>query len=90
MALYDLPAMLGYVMNHTNQSSLYYVGHSQGTVMAFAGFSRNPQLGSHVKAVFALAPVATLKDVKGLTRLLAPIEPELQVYIEGNHSESIV
>eukprot|EP00118_Oscarella_pearsei_P025538 m.308342 g.308342 ORF g.308342 m.308342 type:complete len:392 (+) comp43800_c0_seq1:40-1215(+) len=83
MALYDLPAMLYYVMNQTGHSSIYYIGHSQGTVMAFAGFSVNQELASHIKAFFALAPVTNITYVKGLVKYLAPIEPELQSLV-GN------
>jgi lysosomal acid lipase/cholesteryl ester hydrolase len=81
MARYDLPAMLGYVMNYTNQSDVFYVGHSQGTTMAFAGFSINQNLSSHIKAFFALAPIATVAHMKGLLPLLADVAPEIQVSV---------
>ena len=48
MASYDLPAMLHYVLNKTKQESLFYVGHSQGTLIAFAAFSANPELSKKV------------------------------------------
>ena len=44
MAAYDLPAMVDYVLNITKKEHLYYVGHSQGTMMAFAGLSENEEL----------------------------------------------
>jgi lysosomal acid lipase/cholesteryl ester hydrolase len=82
MARYDLPAMLGYVMNYTNQSDVFYVGHSQGTTMAFAGFSINQNLSSHIKAFFALAPIATVAHMKGLLPLLADVAPEIQDFLK--------
>ena len=62
----DLPAMLNYVMDKTGQTELFYVGHSQGTVMGFAGFTVNQTLAKHIKAFFALAPVTTVKHIQGL------------------------
>lgn len=79
MALYDLPAMINYVIEVTQQTEIFYVGHSQGTVMAFAGFSVNQTLASHIKAFFALAPVARVYHIKGLLRVIADIAPEIEV-----------
>ena len=62
----DLPAMLNYVMKTTGQTELFYVGHSQGTVMGFAGFTVNQTLAKHIKSFFALAPVTTVKHIEGL------------------------
>ena len=79
MALLDLPAMINYVIEVTNQTEIFYVGHSQGTVMGFAGFSVNQVLASHIKAFFALAPVAHAGHIKGLLRVLAVVAPEIEV-----------
>ena len=67
----DLPAMLDYVMKVTGQDKLFYVGHSQGTVMGFAGFTSNQSLAQHITAFFALAPVSTVKYIKGLFAFIA-------------------
>ncbi|CEG37152.1 RxLR-like protein [Plasmopara halstedii] len=58
MALYDMPAMINYVLNVTGQSMLSYVGHSEGTMQAFAGFSVNQHLAKKVSYFGALGPVA--------------------------------
>lgn len=58
-------------MKVTGQDKLFYVGHSQGTVMGFAGFTFNQSLAQHIKAFFALAPVATVKHIKGLFAFIA-------------------
>ena len=80
MAAYDLPAMLNYVLNVTRQPDLFYVGHSQGTLIGFTAFSSNPQLAKKVKIFFALAPVYTVSHCSFFLRdaayALYPVEVE--------------
>lgn len=63
MASIDLPTMLEYAMNVSNQATIQYVGHSQGTVIAFACFSSKicsvdgkGNIANRVRTFFALAP----------------------------------
>jgi len=78
MAEYDLPAMIDHVISVTGQSQLFYVGHSQGTLIGFTGFSSNKNLASKIKRFFALAPVYTVghcsEFVKGAAYALYPVE----------------
>lgn len=71
--------MLDYVLNVTGQEKLFYVGHSQGTVMGFAGFTFNQSLAAHVEAFFALAPVTTVKYIKGAFRVISDFQDEIAV-----------
>ena len=48
MAKYDVPAMINFVLKKTNQSSLYYIGHSQGTLIMFAYLSQHPEFSHKV------------------------------------------
>ncbi|XP_066476438.1 lysosomal acid lipase/cholesteryl ester hydrolase isoform X2 [Tiliqua scincoides] len=61
MAKYDLPASINFILNKTNQEQIFYVGHSQGTTVAFIAFSTLPQLAKKIKMFFALAPAVTVK-----------------------------
>ena len=79
MAKYDLPAMLNFVLKKTQQPSLYYVGHSQGTLIAFAELSRNVDLSNKVKAFFALGPVTTVGNMESPIKYLSYFVPELEV-----------
>ncbi|XP_066549926.1 gastric triacylglycerol lipase [Amia ocellicauda] len=60
MAKKDLPAVINFITKSTGQEQVYYVGHSQGTTIAFIAFSTMPELASKIKMFFALAPVATV------------------------------
>lgn len=58
MAEFDLPAEVEYVLHHTGAKRLAYVGHSEGTIQAFAAFTSNSTLASKVSVFVALAPTA--------------------------------
>ena len=81
MALKDLPAVIDFITETTGQQQIYYAGHSQGTMMAFAGFSRNQSLAKRIKKVYALAPVAFLGSIKSPMKYLSIIVPEVKVRI---------
>ncbi|EDO29518.1 predicted protein [Nematostella vectensis] len=78
MAKYDLPAMIDFVTKTTGQASLYYAGHSQGTMIGFIAFAHNPAVIQKVKAFYALAPVSTVSHMGGALKYLAYLSPEIE------------
>ncbi|KFP30560.1 Lipase member M [Colius striatus] len=64
MAVYDLPAMINYILKKTGQEQLYYVAYSQGTTIGLIAFSSIPELDRKIKMFFALAPVSTVSKAK--------------------------
>lgn len=48
MAKYDIPAVIEYILKKTGKQQLYFIGHSQGTLQAFAAFSQNATLAKKV------------------------------------------
>ncbi|NXB73165.1 LIPM Lipase, partial [Donacobius atricapilla] len=65
MAMYDLPAMVGFILMKTEQEKLFYIGHAQGSSLGFIAFSSLPHLAKKIKLFFALAPVYTLRHARG-------------------------
>ncbi|XP_033005086.1 putative lysosomal acid lipase/cholesteryl ester hydrolase [Lacerta agilis] len=61
MGIYDLPAMVDFILQKTGQKNIYYVGHSQGCTVAFVALSILPQMAEKIKMFFALAPAYTLQ-----------------------------
>lgn len=64
MAAYDVPAVIKHVQAHTGAKKVTYVGHSQGTLQAFAGNTLNPNFfRDNVNGVIALGPVTSLANI---------------------------
>lgn len=73
MGKYDLPAMVDYVLSTTGQKQLFYVGHSQGTLIAFSQLATNARLASQVKLFIAMGPVSYVSHIKSPIRFLADL-----------------
>ncbi|CAB3988723.1 gastric triacylglycerol lipase-like [Paramuricea clavata] len=78
-AKYDIPATLNYILNYTQTSSLSYIGHSQGTTIAFAEFSRNQTWASKVDIFIALAPVAYVGNMVSPLKYLSYFTGEIEL-----------
>lgn len=78
IAVYDLPAMIDYILQATKQQSLYYVGHSQGTTVGYVMCSMRPEYNNKIKMMFSLAPVAWMGHIKSpIVRFFSPAHDTL-------------
>ena len=50
MAKYDLNSTINFAVSTTQSQQIYYIGHSEGTMTAFAAFGDNPVLGAKVRS----------------------------------------
>jgi pimeloyl-ACP methyl ester carboxylesterase len=78
MARYDLPAMIDLALNVSKSDKLYYVGFSLGTTTAFAKFSQDREFAKKIKKFYAIAPMATVKNIKGPLAWMAKFTGPLQ------------
>jgi len=90
MARFDLPTMVGYVSTMARVEKISLVGHSQGTMQAFAALSipsARQTLSSHLNLFVALAPVAYLTHLSSpLLRTLADVQAVALVRFFGDKS----
>ncbi|KAL5282581.1 hypothetical protein ACFFRR_005589 [Megaselia abdita] len=74
MGVYDLASMIDYVLKHTGQSSMHFVGVSQGATILLVLTSLYPEYNIKLKTAQLLAPVAYVSNMKGpMARIFAPI-----------------
>lgn len=73
IAKYDIDAMVKLALYKSGQEQLYYVGHSQGSLVMFAHASEDLEFGKKIKEFYALGPVTTCGNVQGAPRLLGKI-----------------
>ena len=57
MAYYDLPAEIDYIRSLSNNRTIAYIGHSQGTTQAFMAFAKDkPYWKERINSFIAMAP----------------------------------
>ncbi|XP_039148048.1 lipase 3 isoform X2 [Drosophila simulans] len=72
IGIYDLPAIVDYVLARTNRRQLHYVGHSQGTTVLLVLLSQRPEYNARFANAALMAPVAFLQHLSSPPlRLLA-------------------
>ncbi|XP_022182087.1 gastric triacylglycerol lipase-like [Myzus persicae] len=78
MGIYDLPATIDYILERTNQSQLYYIGHSMGSCMFFVMCSMRPEYNHKIRAQISLAPVAYVHHMTSVLNSLVPYAYQIQ------------
>ena len=79
MGQYDIPAVINYILVRTGREKLVYIGHSMGTTIFWVAMETHPTLNDKIEMMFALAPVASVNDMKSPIKLLAPFVHQIQV-----------
>jgi pimeloyl-ACP methyl ester carboxylesterase len=80
-AMFDVPAIINYILNVTQKEKLAYIGHSQGTTIAFASTNLVPEIVNKISLFIGLAPVFIVKTITSITmRILADIYADKIIY----------
>ncbi|KAI9255807.1 Alpha/Beta hydrolase protein [Phascolomyces articulosus] len=56
LGIYDWPTMIDFIREETGCHKIAYIGHSQGTSMAFVGLKLRPEIAEKLSCFVALAP----------------------------------
>lgn len=80
VGIYDLPAVIDYVLKQTKKTQLYYIGQSQGSTSMFVMLSLKPEYNVKIKTYISLAPIAFMGNLKSkLVRMMANLLSKFQV-----------
>ena len=86
-AFHDVPDSIDYILATTSQSSLSYIGFSQGTAQAFATLSIHPILNDKVDLFIGLAPAMSPAGLRnGVVDALVKASPEVLFLAFGRRS----
>lgn len=58
MGVYDLPAMIDYILEETGQDKLFIIGFSQGTTTTLIMLSEKPDYNKKIRLFTALGPAS--------------------------------
>ncbi|XP_024218633.1 lipase 1 isoform X2 [Halyomorpha halys] len=89
LGFYDLAASIDYILKATGHSTLYYIGHSEGTTQFFALMSSRPTYNQKVIHMSALAPVAFMENISGPERFSTMYGSGLERFSKLFHSYSV-
>lgn len=87
IAIFDLPATIDYILQQTQQTSLHYIGHSQGTTIFFVLLSQMPSYNDKIATSYHLSPLAYMNNAQSpLFKLLGPLlgQPSVLATIIGD------
>ncbi|XP_053607592.1 lipase 3-like [Plodia interpunctella] len=80
IGLYDLPATIDYILKHTGQYKLSYIGHSQGTTIFYVMASDKPEYNEKISIMVSLSAVVFTGHVRSpFIQLFAPLSNDLAV-----------
>ncbi|XP_063989587.1 lipase 3-like [Diachasmimorpha longicaudata] len=74
IGVYDLPAMIDYILKKTGNPNMSYIGYSQGTTALFVMASERPEYIGKIKGMVCMAPIAFLSNHRSpLLKCVVPL-----------------
>ncbi|XP_069681186.1 lipase 3-like [Periplaneta americana] len=76
--VYDLPAVIDYILEKTGKEKIIYVGHSMGTTLFYIMMSQRPEYNEKITVMIGLGPIAYAGHTKnGVGNLLGYLSDPL-------------
>lgn len=85
MGIYDMPAIIDYILSVSGSKQLDYIGHSLGSLIMMVALSSKPEYNDKVGIAQFFGPVAANRYMCNPLRYLAPVEPLLRIL---SHTEA--
>uniref|UniRef100_A0A8D9EKF8 Lipase 1 n=1 Tax=Cacopsylla melanoneura TaxID=428564 RepID=A0A8D9EKF8_9HEMI len=83
MGMYDVPAIIDYILEKTKNKQLLYIGHSMGCTMFYVMSIMRPEYNDKILGHISLAPVTYFAETWSLPfKAVAPFANELKVVID--------
>lgn len=79
VGIYDIPAMVNFILKRTGSSQLIHVGHSMGNTAFYVMASTKPEMTDKIVAHVSLAPVVYMTHMKSLNVLTPFVEIRKQL-----------
>lgn len=79
MGIMDNPAVIEYVLRRTNNTKLYFIGHSQGTSGLLILLSERPEYNEKLYAASLMTPTAYFRATSPFLQIVEQVTPLLQV-----------
>lgn len=80
MGIYDLPAMIDYILNVTGEDKLQYVGYSEGTTIFFVMCSEKSEYNSKIEISHQFAPGVFMSHMRNpFFRVFGPHVRKIEV-----------
>lgn len=80
MAQFDLPASIDFVLEKTGYEKLHYIGHSQGTLIAFVHLATSNT--TKILHMIAAAPVFNVHNMLSPIRIMSPFANDLAMVLK--------
>lgn len=81
MIAFDVPATIDHILKATNATNIGYVGHSQGTLVAFGLLSQFPKYNDVLRPFIALSPITSVGYMTSpIVRFLAKVPLVLTLF----------